>query len=110
MRGLESSGYVVDSVARGDDAIFQLKLYDYDVAVIDWRMPGKEGIEVVAWARGNQKPTAILMLTARDAPPDRIRGLDTGLTTTSSSPSISVSSWPGFVPSSAGRGPATALR
>jgi two-component system copper resistance phosphate regulon response regulator CusR len=41
-------------------------------------MPGAEGIDVVAWARKHRKPTAILMLTARDAPPDRIRGLDAG--------------------------------
>ncbi|HEX7612641.1 MAG TPA: response regulator transcription factor, partial [Candidatus Limnocylindrales bacterium] len=34
--------------------------------------------DVVAWARKHNKPTAILMLTARDAPPDRIRGLDAG--------------------------------
>src|SRR5206468_9608027 len=48
------------------------------VAIIDWRMPGAEGIDVVAWARRHGRPTAILMLTARDAPADRIRGLDTG--------------------------------
>ncbi len=76
--GLTDAGYHVDSVDRGDDAIQYLGFYDYDVAVIDWRMPGAEGIDVVAWARRNQKPTAILMLTARDAPADRIRGLDTG--------------------------------
>lgn len=76
--GLEDHGYYVDAVERGDDAIDQLKFYDYDVAVIDWRMPGAEGIDVVAWARRHQKPTALLMLTARDAPADRIRGLDTG--------------------------------
>jgi DNA-binding response OmpR family regulator len=76
--GLRDAGYHVDAVDRGDDAIDQLRWYDYDVAVIDWRMPGAEGIEVVAWARKNDKPTALLMLTARDAPADRIRGLDTG--------------------------------
>jgi DNA-binding response OmpR family regulator len=76
--GLTDAGYHVDAVERGDDAIAYLGFYDYDVAVIDWRMPGAEGIEVVAWARRHQKPTAILMLTARDAPADRIRGLDTG--------------------------------
>ncbi|HEY4634592.1 MAG TPA: response regulator transcription factor [Candidatus Limnocylindrales bacterium] len=76
--GLEDHGYHVDAVERGDDAIDMLKFYDYDVAIIDWRMPGAEGIEVVAWARRNDKPTALLMLTARDAPPDRIRGLDAG--------------------------------
>jgi DNA-binding response OmpR family regulator len=41
-------------------------------------MPGKEGIDVISWARKNDKPTALLMLTARDAPADRIRGLDIG--------------------------------
>jgi two-component system copper resistance phosphate regulon response regulator CusR len=76
--GLRDSGYQVDAVDRGDDAIDQLKWYDYDVAIVDWRMPGGEGIDVVAWARKHDKPTALLMLTARDAPADRIRGLDTG--------------------------------
>src|SRR4029078_10778931 len=76
--GLTDAGYHVDAVDRGDDAIDQLKFYDYDVAIIDWRMPGAEGIDVIAWARRQQRPTALLMLTARDAPADRIRGLDTG--------------------------------
>src|SRR5438552_13272356 len=76
--GLADSGYHVDAVDRGDDAIDQLKFYDYDVAIIDWRMPGAEGIDVVAWARRHSRPTAILMLTARDTPADRIRGVDTG--------------------------------
>jgi two-component system, OmpR family, response regulator len=78
VQGLEDAGYQVDAVGRGDDAIHQLKFYDYDVAVLDWRMPGADGIEVVAWTRQSRRPTAILMLTARDTPPDRIRGLDTG--------------------------------
>jgi DNA-binding response OmpR family regulator len=76
--GLRDAGYHVDAVDRGDDAIDQLRWYEYDVAVIDWRMPGAEGIDVVAWARKHDRPTALLMLTARDTPADRIRGLDTG--------------------------------
>jgi DNA-binding response OmpR family regulator len=76
--GLTDAGYHVDAVERGDDAIDYLKWYEYDVAVIDWRMPGAEGIDVVAWARRHHRPTALLMLTARDTPGDRIRGLDTG--------------------------------
>ena len=76
--GLTDAGYHVDAVARGDDAIDQLRWYDYDVAVVDWRMPGREGVEVVSWARRNDRPTAILMLTARDTPADRIHGLDAG--------------------------------
>ncbi len=76
--GLEQAGYHVDAVGRGDDAIDQLTWYEYDVAVLDWRMPGAEGIDVVRWARRRKRPTAILMLTARDTPGDRIQGLDTG--------------------------------
>jgi two-component system copper resistance phosphate regulon response regulator CusR len=76
--GLEEQGYHVDAVERGDDAIDQLRWYDYDVAIVDWRMPGAPGIDVIAWARRQAKPTAILMLTARDTPADRIEGLDAG--------------------------------
>jgi DNA-binding response OmpR family regulator len=76
--GLTGAGYHVDAVERGDDAMDYLKWYEYDVAIVDWRMPGAEGIDVVAWARKHERPTAILMLTARDAPADRIRGLDGG--------------------------------
>jgi DNA-binding response OmpR family regulator len=76
--GLSEAGYHVDAVDRGDDAIDYLGWYEYDVAIIDWRMPGAEGIDVVAWARKHKRPTALLMLTARDAPADRIQGLDTG--------------------------------
>ncbi|TMC49451.1 MAG: response regulator transcription factor [Chloroflexi bacterium] len=78
VQGLEEAGFFVDAVARGDDAIEQLRFYDYDVAVLDWRMPGAPGVEVVAWARQHRRPTAILMLTARDTASDRIQGLDAG--------------------------------
>lgn len=78
VQGLEDAGYRVDAVDRGDDAIEQFKFYEYDVAVLDWRMPGVQGVDVAAWARKNNRPTAILMLTARDTPPDRIQGLDAG--------------------------------
>jgi DNA-binding response OmpR family regulator len=78
VQGLEDAGYIVDAVDRGDDAIEQFKFYSYDVAILDWRMPGAPGVEVAAWARRNDRPTAILMLTARDTAPDRIQGLDAG--------------------------------
>jgi DNA-binding response OmpR family regulator len=78
VQGLEEAGYFVDAVAAGDEAIDQLRFYEYDVAVLDWRMPRVSGLEVVAWARRNNRPTAMLMLTARDTPSDRIEGLDAG--------------------------------
>ncbi|MDQ6899192.1 MAG: response regulator transcription factor [Candidatus Dormibacteraeota bacterium] len=78
VEGLQEAGYRVDAVQSGDDAVEQLKFYDYDVVVLDWRMPGLPGVEVVTWLRRHQRPTGILMLTARDTAADRISGLDAG--------------------------------
>ena len=105
--GLTDAGYHVDAVERGDDAIDQLRWYDYDVAVIDWRMPGAEGIDVVAWARRNDRPTGLLMLTARTRRPTGSAASTPAPTTTSSSRSTSASCSPGSAPSSAGRAAST---
>jgi DNA-binding response OmpR family regulator len=77
-RGLRESGYVVDALGNGDDAVKWLRSYDYEVAVIDWRMPGRSGIEVIEEVRRHGVKTPILMLTARDAPVDRVTGLRSG--------------------------------
>lgn len=77
-RGLEHEGYVLDAAARGDDALDMLCYADYAVAIIDWRMPGLDGVSVITEARRRGVRTPFLMLTARDAPADRIAGLDAG--------------------------------
>lgn len=77
-RGLTEQGYVVDHVERGDDALESLRMYEYAVAIVDWRMPGLAGDEVVRQARGHHVATPILMLTARDATDDKVEGLDAG--------------------------------
>ncbi|MBO0705184.1 MAG: response regulator transcription factor, partial [Candidatus Dormibacteraeota bacterium] len=78
VRGLEENGYVVDTVERGDDALHMLRLYEYAAAIIDWRMPGLPGDEVVRESRRLGIQTPMLMLTARDALNDRVHGLDAG--------------------------------
>jgi DNA-binding response OmpR family regulator len=77
-RGLQEHDYVVDAVADGDEALRFLRSYDYELAVLDWRMPGVSGLDIVRWLRRSQRPTRVLMLTARDAPADRVTGLDAG--------------------------------
>jgi DNA-binding response OmpR family regulator len=77
-RGLRENGYVVDAVADGDRAIAFLRTYDYEAVVLDWRMPGASGIEVVRDARRRGLSVPVLMLTARDAAADRVTGLDEG--------------------------------
>lgn len=77
-RGLRSAGYTVDVAARGDAALGLLLLNRYAAAVVDWRMPVMDGIDVVSTIRSQNLSTPVLMLTARDTPSDRIRGLDAG--------------------------------
>lgn len=78
VRGLVEEGYTVDALDRGDEALEMLRIHDYAVAVIDWRMPGLPGVEAIAEARRLNLSVPILMLTARDTPADRVRGLDSG--------------------------------
>ncbi|HTA09727.1 MAG TPA: response regulator transcription factor [Streptosporangiaceae bacterium] len=77
-RGLRESDYVVDAVGDGDEAVRFLRGYEYALVVLDWRMPGMSGLDVVRWMRRHQRSTPVLMLTARDAPADRVTGLDEG--------------------------------
>ena len=77
-RGLRENGYVVDAVANGESALRHLRTYEYDVAVLDWRMPEGTGIEVVSESRRRGDRTPILMLTARDTTDDRVAGLNSG--------------------------------
>lgn len=77
-RGLRENGYVVDTVADGEAATAHLRAFDYDVAVIDWRMPKLSGLEVVEQTRARGIRTPVLMLTARDTAADRISGLNGG--------------------------------
>jgi DNA-binding response OmpR family regulator len=77
-RGLRENDYVVDAVPDGEEAIRFLRSYEYELAVLDWRMPGISGLEVVRWIRRQQRRTPVLLLTARDAYADRVTGLDEG--------------------------------
>jgi len=77
-RGLREAGYVLDVASRGDDALHMLRLNDYAAAVLDWRMPGMDGVEVVGSMRRMGIASPVLMLTARDTAADRVQGLDAG--------------------------------
>ena len=77
-RGLKKAGYVVDGVADGSAALSYLLSYEYEVAILDWRMPAVSGIEVLRSLRRSGAGVPVLMLTARDMPTDRVLGLDEG--------------------------------
>lgn len=77
-RGLREAGYVVDVVQDGEAAEVALRRDEYELAVLDWRMPGRTGVEVIERVRRAGVLTPILLLTARDDPADRVHGLNSG--------------------------------
>jgi two-component system, OmpR family, response regulator len=76
-KALREEGYAVDTAEAGDDGLFKAASSDYDAIVLDVMLPRLDGWEVLERLR-EQKRTPVLMLTARDARKDRVRGLDTG--------------------------------
>lgn len=76
-RTLAYEGYRVETAADGFEAMAKVQAYNPDLIVLDWLMPGIDGIEVARRIRGTND-TPILMLTARDALDDRVSGLDNG--------------------------------
>lgn len=76
--GLRQLGFLVDWVRDGEAAERELLAHTYSAAVLDLGLPRKDGIEVLANIRRAGLDTPVLVLTARDALPDRIRGLDLG--------------------------------
>jgi DNA-binding response OmpR family regulator len=77
-RTLREQGYAVDLSADGADALYQAAVNDYDAIVLDVGLPRKDGFAVSHELRQRGSRVPILMLTARDAVPDRVAGLDAG--------------------------------
>jgi two-component system response regulator QseB len=77
-QGLGDAGFTVDWVADGGAAELALANGVYDLAVLDLGLPGKDGMAVLEGLRGRRDPLPVLIVTARDAVPDRIAGLNAG--------------------------------
>jgi len=75
---LEEEGHTVDTAADGDTGLELALRGTYDVAVIDWMLPGRDGPAICRAVRGAHLPTALLLLTARTQVEDRVAGLDSG--------------------------------
>jgi two-component system, OmpR family, response regulator len=76
-RALREAGYAVDEAADGEEGLFKATSWDYDAIVLDLMLPRLSGWQVLEQLRRSKK-TPVLILTARDAVPDRVRGLDAG--------------------------------
>ena len=76
--GLTGEGYDVVVSRTGEDGYFRATTEPFDVLVLDLGLPGRSGLEILAGLRGRGLAVPVLVLTARDAIEDRVRGLDTG--------------------------------
>lgn len=77
-RGLDEAGYQVEVVHDGRVAKDRLDEGEYDVVVLDWMLPGMDGLTLLQEIRADGDDTPVLMLTARDDIEDRVEGLDGG--------------------------------
>jgi len=77
-KGLREVGHAVDTAECGDKGIRRAMEAEYDAVVLDWMLPGQDGLAVLAALGQRSHRPGVVMLTARDAVADRVRGLDAG--------------------------------
>ena len=75
---LREESYAVDTASDGSEGLMKAKGVEYDAIVLDVMMPKLDGIGMLKKLREASRTTPVLLLTARDALPDRVRGLDAG--------------------------------
>jgi len=76
--GLAQEGFSAKTIGTGDDALRSLAAQIPDLVVLDWMLPGADGMAILRWLRTHGSRVPVLLLTARDAVEDRVEGLETG--------------------------------
>jgi DNA-binding response OmpR family regulator len=77
-QALHADGHDVTMALTGDEGFALVSAREFELVLLDWMLPGRSGIEVLAALRRRATKTPVLMITARDALEDRIAGLDAG--------------------------------
>jgi DNA-binding response OmpR family regulator len=77
-KGLQASGFEVETASTGEEGVRLGTSQSFDCIVLDWMLPGRDGLQVLSDIRKSGQATPVLMLTARDAIEDRVLGLDSG--------------------------------
>jgi len=77
-KGLKEEGHAVDCAYDGEEGGFLAEVNEYDLIILDLMLPKKNGLTVCSEIRERGVSTPVLMLTARDAVQDKVRGLDAG--------------------------------
>jgi two-component system, OmpR family, copper resistance phosphate regulon response regulator CusR len=78
VRGLREEGYSVERASTGEEGWHHLKTGTWDIILLDWWLPGSDGLTLLKRFRQAGHATPVLFLTARDAVSDRVNGLDGG--------------------------------
>jgi len=78
VRGLREEGFAVDHASDGREALQRLQHEEWDLALLDWRLPGMSGLDLLKQVRLTSQELPILFLTARDSVSDRVLGLNSG--------------------------------
>jgi two-component system, OmpR family, copper resistance phosphate regulon response regulator CusR len=78
IRGLREEGFTVAHAPDAEEAVHSLGSADWDLVLLDWSLPGEDGMSVLRQFRAGGGDAPVLFLTARDAVSDRVRGLDAG--------------------------------
>ena len=78
IRGFEEEGYIIDHANNGNDGEYLALTNQYDIIILDWMLPNKNGIEILKSLRTNNILTPIIMLTAKNDIDDRVSGLSQG--------------------------------
>jgi DNA-binding response OmpR family regulator len=76
--GLRQAGFAVDVAADGIEGLRRAQSFDYDLIVLDWMLPGLDGLALLRRLRAARRRVRVLFLTAKDAVSDRVTGLENG--------------------------------
>jgi DNA-binding response OmpR family regulator len=76
--GLKKEGYRVDATGDGEEGLWFIESFEYDVVVLDIMLPGLDGLSLLNRIREKGNPVHVLILSARDTLEDRVKGLETG--------------------------------
>jgi DNA-binding response OmpR family regulator len=77
-KGLREAGFAVDAAGDGEEGLWYATSNDYDVVVLDLMLPGVDGLTILNRLRAEGRAAHVLILTAKDAVSDRVKGLDLG--------------------------------
>lgn len=77
-KGLRGEGLEVATTPTGEEGLRRLDLHTFDLLILDWMLPGRDGLQILEAVRAHGWKVPVLFLTAKDSVEDRVRGLESG--------------------------------